>query len=410
MLEKVSILKDGISLTKRGLLLTIIFSTVFYTLYFVFSLYVIRYLSSSSDNRFLVQAAFNFVIVATLIVTSFIIDKINNLQTIYICLIVTAIFAASLYFVPIDILKLVGVFIIGSFFGIGQLAFLTYFWNLTMPEERGRVAGLNGFFSLLFYIIMYVTWVPTSDLQSSVAFVIVLSLAPLSTIFLKSKKALLTSKQNKIEYYPERRTILLYLIPWLLFSLINVTLASSTSFHISQQVSASSYFLLIALQLIAAVFGTIIGGTMSDFFGRRASLIFSLTFYGISSALAGFANNYVLYFVYLANGFSWGILLVMFTFVIWGDLSNERSAVKMYTIGLAISYLSQGVGLLPIEQTLQIPLVVSSLGSCLLIFFANIPIFLAPELLSNDFRERLKLKLHMKEVKKIEKNRRTKGK
>jgi MFS family permease len=282
MLEKVSILKDGISLTKRGLLLTIIFSTVFYTLYFVFSLYVIRYLSSSSDNRFLVQAAFNFVIVATLIVTSFIIDKINNLQTIYICLIVTAIFAASLYFVPIDILKLVGVFIIGSFFGIGQLAFLTYFWNLTMPEERGRVAGLNGFFSLLFYIIMYVTWVPTSDLQSSVAFVIVLSLAPLSTIFLKSKKALLTSKQNKIEYYPERRTILLYLIPWLLFSLINVTLASSTSFHISQQVSASSYFLLIALQLIAAVFGTIIGGTMSDFFGRRASLIFSLTFYGIS--------------------------------------------------------------------------------------------------------------------------------
>jgi hypothetical protein len=410
MLEKVSTLKYGISLTKRGLLLVIILSAVFYTLYFVFSWYVIDYLSPNPESRFLVQAAFNFVIIITLIVTSFLIGKINQLRTVYVSLVVTAISAAFLYFVSIDILRLACIFTIALFFGMGQLAFLTYFWKLTVPEERGRVAGLNGFFSLLFYIVMYATWAQTFDFHSAVAFSIVLSLVPLSTILLKPKKALLMAKQNMAEYYPEKRTIFLYLIPWLLFSFINVTLAKSTSFHISQQVSASSYFLLIALQLIAAVFGTIIGGTMSDFFGRRASLIFSLTFYGISSALAGFANNYVLYFVYLANGFSWGILLVMFTFVIWGDLANERNVAKMYALGFIIFFLSQGVGLLPIEQTLQIPLVVSSLGSCLLIFFANIPIFLAPELLSNDFRERLKLKLHMKEVKKIEKNRRTKGK
>jgi hypothetical protein len=52
-------------------------------------------------------------------------------------------------------------------------------------------------------------------------------------------------------------------------------------------------------------------------------------------------------------------------------------------------------------QILQIPLVISSLGSCLLIFLSNIPIFLAPELLPSDFREKMRLKLHMSAVKKM---------
>jgi MFS family permease len=124
--------------------------------------------------------------------------------------------------------------------------------------------------------------------------------------------------------------------------------------------------------------------------------------YGISSALAGISTNFaLLYFVYFANGFSWGILLVMYTFVIWGDLSNKENCAKMYAIGFIVFYLTQGIGLLPLGQILQIPLVISSLGSCLLIFLSNIPIFLAPELLPSDFREKMRLKLHMSAVKKM---------
>jgi hypothetical protein len=40
-----------------------------------------------------------------------------------------------------------------------------------------------------------------------------------------------------------------------------------------------------------------------------------------------------------------------------------------------------------------------------LIFLSNIPISLAPELLPSDFRERIKLKLHMSAVKKIKRSR-----
>ena len=187
-----------------------------------------------------------------------------------------------------------------------------------------------------------------------------------------------------------------------MFSLINVTLAKSISFHISQQVSSPSYLFLTVLQLVAAFFGALSGGVIADFFGRRASLVFSLTLYGVSSALAGIASSYaVLYFVYIANGLSWGILLAMYSFVVWGDLANKENSAKMYAIGFMIFYVSQVIGLLPFEQMLQTPLFVSALVSCLLIFLSNIPIFLAPELLPSDFREKIKLKLHITAVKKI---------
>ena len=156
------------------------------------------------------------------------------------------------------------------------------------------------------------------------------------------------------------------------------------------------------MQVIGTIFGTLSGGVTGDFFGRRVSLAFSLTLYGISSALAGIANNYtLLYFVYFANGLSWGVLLVMYSFVIWGDLANKKNCAKMYALGVIIFYATQGIGLFPLEQIFQIPLVVSSLASCLLIFLANAPIFLAPELLPSGFREKIRLKWHMSAVKKI---------
>jgi hypothetical protein len=404
MLEKLNPMKYGILLTKRGLLLTIIFSFVFYTSYFVFFLYVPQYFIPVGNNRLTIQASFNFVIAITLLLVSFFIHKINKLHAIYACSIATSIFAGLLLLVSMDIFRLVFIFVIAIFFSAGQLAFLIYFWNLTGSEERGRVAGLDGFFSLIIYTVIYATVAQNFDFNSAVTLGIALSLGPLTVALLKPEKKMLTTKKDKPGYYFEKRTIFLYLIPWILFSLINATLAKNISFQISQQVLPSLYVFFIILQGFGTVFGTLAGGVTADFFGRRASLAFSLTLYGISSALAGIANYNLLYFVYIANGFSWGILLAMYTFVIWGDLSNKENCAKMYAIGFAIFYLTQGIGLLPLEQIFQIPLVVSSLGSCLLIFLSNIPIFLAPEILPSDFRERIRLKLHMNAVKKIRKS------
>ena len=278
-----------------------------------------------------------------------------------------------------------------------------------MPEERGRIAGLIGFVVLPLYLIVETAVAETLDFPRAVMLGIILSLGALVVVVLRPNKAMLTAKKDERGNHYEKRTAILYAIPWIIFSLNNMTLARSISLNILQQVSSSFYVFLTVLQVIGTIFGALCGGMIADFFGRRLSLAFSLTLYGISSALAGlFMNEAVLSFVYIANGLSWGILLTLYTFVIWGDLANKKNCARMYSIGLVIYYSTMGIGLLP-TQVFQIPLVISALASCLLIFLSNVPIVLAPELLSSDFREKMGLKLHMNAIRKINKKLQNQG-
>jgi hypothetical protein len=393
----------GVRLTKRGFLVTMILHFTFLTWYYVFSILVLRHVvGSSAENHLMVNASFNFIIVITLLLTSSFFHGFNELRIIYECSILASIVTIFLLFTSSIILRLVIFFITGIFFSIGQLAFFTYFWNLTVPEERGRVAGLAGFFALpIFYIVGGMA--ETFDLSGIVMLSVILSLGTLVTKLLRpEKKAMLTAKKDEKGYHPEKRTILLYSIPWVLFSLINMSLAKNVSLYALKQVSSYFYLSLTGLQVIAAFFGALGGGIIADFFGRRLSLAFSLTLYGIASALAGLVENYeMFYFVYAVNGLNWGILWVLYGSVVWGDLANKESCAKMYSIGLIIFYLGTGVGNFFTHQISQIPLIFSSLVSCLLIFLSNIPLLLAPELLSSDFRERIKLRLYMNLIRKI---------
>ena len=231
-----SVVKYGISLTKHGLLLNLILSFVFYTSYFVFSLYIPRQFITAIDTRLVVQALFNFVVVTTLIVASFFIHRIDKLRAIYAFSLVTSVFAVLLFFVPVDIFRIVCLFVIAIFFSIGQLAFLMYFWNLTV--------------SLLFYLVIYTGVAETLDFPRAVLLGTVLSSGALVIILLRPKKVVLTAKKDELRNYPEKRTILLYIIPWILFCLINATLAKNISFHISQQVPASSYLSSLFCRLL----------------------------------------------------------------------------------------------------------------------------------------------------------------
>jgi hypothetical protein len=291
---------------------------------------------------------------------------------------------------------------------MGLLALFTYFWDLTVPEERGRVAGFAVFVTLPFFFAVRVA-AENLDFSATVILSILLSLGTLLTALIGSHKAVLTAKKDERGYYFERRAALLYLIPWMLFSLINATLANNVSVGVLQQVSSSFYLILLGLQVIGVMLGATVGGIIADFFGRRIALAFSLTLYGTSVALVGlFQSNEIFPFVYVANGISWGILLILYNFVVWGDLANKGNYAKMYAIGLSTYYLATGFGLI-MTQTSQISLVLSALSSCLLIFLSEVPIILAPELLPSDLREKIKLRLHMNAIKKIAKQSQNQG-
>ncbi len=393
----------GIRLTKRGFLVTTILFFSFFSWYFTFSLSILQQIvSSCAESYLMVNASYNFIIAITLILSSFFIHRFNKIHIIYGYSITTSIASILLLLTSNIVLRLIIVFVAGILFSIGQLAFFTYFWNLTASVERGRVSGLAGFFALPFaYIVGLMAG--TSDFFGTIMIGIILSLGTLTIKLLNPEnKATLTTKKDEKGYHPEKRTILLYSVPWVLFSLINATLAINITLDIFQRVPSSHYIFFLILQMIASGFGALGGGIIADFFGRRLSLGLSLILYGISAALDGFVGSYeVLYVTYTANGLSWGIFWVLYNSVVWGDLTNTESCAKTYSFGLLIYYLSTGVGILFSHQISQIPLLTSTLTACILIFLSNIPLIFAPELLSSDFREKIKLKLHMNIVRKI---------
>jgi hypothetical protein len=325
-------------------------------------------------------------------------SKMDNTRTVYASFGAISILSILLVAVSSDAVRLAIIFTIVVIFSSVVLVLFTWFWRMTRPQERGRTTGVMGFITLPLYFVTAQVLMGSLDFVSTALIGAFLTLLVLIVLLLAHKRFL--TRHERPNIYFEKRTVLLYSVPWILFSLINATLAAGISASVFAQVPSSFYLFLVALQVGGVVFGALGGGVIADVLGRRVSLGLSITLYGIGSALMGLVQNAASFSIaYTINGLSWGILLMLYVFVVWGDLATERNVAKMYSIGLAVYYLALGVGILA-PKISQESLIVTALTSCLLIFCLNIPVILAPELLPADFRERIKLKLYLRTIKK----------
>jgi MFS family permease len=133
-----------------------------------------------------------------------------------------------------------------------------------------------------------------------------------------------------------------------LFSLLNATLARNISVNTATLFSPLFRFSLPILQTIAALIGALFGGLIADYIGRRPTLAISMTLYGVSMLLqAILVSEAIFVFKYIAEGLGWGIFLTLYSFVIWGDLSNDKNVAKLYSVGLIVFYATAAIGQLP---------------------------------------------------------------
>lgn len=401
-----NILLVGVDLRKREFILIATSYFALFTWYYIFSYSVLESILGDSTHAFSIyNASFNFLLSFALIVGRSFALRIARTSLIYLWSILSSVGAISIALVPDDFFRLAIYLLSGVAFGLGLLGFFTSFWSLTAHEERGRVAGLIGLVFLPVFSLVLIA-VNGLGLAETIALCLILSLANLAIKPFSSHRVSMLATKMDLQagsgVDPERRTILLYSIPWVIFSLINSTLAKAVTFHIAQSFPLSTMVLLHTLQIVGASAGAIIGGVVADFYGRRLSLALGLTLYGVSSAISGLANRYAAFsLVFIGSGLTWGILLTLYSFVVWGDLGADDTCSSRYAIGLGIFYTAAGLGILLTPQLLQIPLIVASVLSCLLIFISNAPLALAPELLSSDFREKIRLRLYLSFVKRI---------
>jgi len=392
-------LKTEIHMSKSSFFVVAIFFFSFYEVYYILLADLLEQIVPFGLDVSVVQGVLYFFTAVVLLFGSFLIKKFNKLKIIYFCSVITSLLMGLLlgnFFEGFRLLILIGLVL---FVSLGMLTTLGVFGNLTFPEERGRMGGLIGF--VVFVLFFVVNYSLSLDYFSSVLLGLFLNALPLVGLFFKSFRFRLVSTRKEPANYFERRVFALYFIPWIAFSLINVTLAGNTSAIILEQISDSLHFSLLSVQVVGVIFGVLFGGFVADLLGRRFSLVFSLTFFGFCTALVGlFSNDLVFLVVYGASGLSWGILFVLYIFVVWGDLSNQNNGIQIYSIGLITYFLSLGVG---IFIDVSLPIFQSALLSVMIIFLLNMPIIFAPELLPSYVFDKVKMKMHMGTVKKLQK-------
>ena len=193
----------------------------------------------------------------------------------------------------------------------------------------------------------------------------------------------------------------MYLVPWIMFSLVNdMTSGVKNNFFPDQ--SEFVYYSGIAANVLAGVFA-VVGGFFADAVGRKRLAVAGFASLGIAYAVLGFSsqgNLFAWYFYTAIDGIAWGAFYTIFLTALWGDLAQHRNAEKFYAIG-SLPYLFSNFARLSlgtfvasvITETYQ----VFSFAS-LFVFIAVLPLIVAPETLPEKAIRERELKIYVEKA------------
>ena len=296
-------------------------------------------------------------------------------------------------------------FLLGISLGLGFPSCLAYFGDYSTEENRGRLAGITFFASCLcmFFIGLLLSF------STLVVGALILAAWRGIGLFLfrltRSKQDY--SKENIIEApYGSvllDRSFLLYLVPWIMFCLINflerpVVTIRATAFFGGDFAS----FVSIAEFGIGG-FVALIGGWFADSVGRKRVVIFGFIMLGIGYAVLGLFPSIILswYLYIVLDGVAWGIFSLMFYMVLWSELAGNRIKDKYYLVGVLPFLISSYVQILftPYAKLIDVS-AAFSLASFFL-FVAVLPLMYAPETLPEKKIELRRLRKYMEKAKEI---------
>lgn len=371
--------------------------------YYLFSTQMLRYVSGSLDlSWYLVSGFFHFFIAISVFVGSFFVDKVNELHIIYLWAALTPVITVLVTMVSNTVFVFVFIALLAWLFGIGLLAYSVYLCSLTRIEERGRVSGIIALMSLLAYPL-FSSFTKSQSSPTALSTYVLLTTSTFIIRLLKPKESTSFTASTEISsnIRHSKNALLLYMIPWVIFCLVNATAARAITIHISLQLA--QYKLAQVIGYFASAFGALFGGMCADLIGRKIALSMGLISIGLSAVVSGLLSFSPL-FIFVAfatSGFGWGIFLVVYFLAVWGDLSSSRNRARLYAIGLIPFYLSTGLGYLFMPQILQLPSIIAAYACALSVFLSNVSLVLAPELLPPEKKKKMEFESYKEEVKKV---------
>jgi MFS family permease len=297
---------------------------------------------------------------------------------------------------------------LGASLGIGMPRCMGYFTESVGIEIRGRVGGVILLLSGM--VMALIGTISGGEIFLQTLILSVWRIFGLMFVLLLRLKDQ-TDKKNVIPTYRSflsQKSFVLYLIPWLMFSLITyLTIPIQSSL-----VEKSTLDFLVIIENVLGGISAVVGGLLADAVGRKRMAIAGFAMLGLGySALGIFPREIFSWYLYtVADGIAWGILFVIFVVTIWGDLSHEAASDKYFAIGVLPFFVSKFLQL-TVGNDIATAIPTSAIFSFIafFLFLAVLPLVYAPETLPEKTMKDRDLKSYtekaLKQVQKeVEKN------
>jgi MFS family permease len=289
---------------------------------------------------------------------------------------------------------------LGISIGIGLPSCLSYFADSTCIENRGFIGGITwsgvGFTVLFFAFLMNALgrW------EAIAALTIWRLFGSFSFMFLtRQHKKLDVQKSLSYLELVHKKEILLYLFPWIMFSLINFAEAP-----LLERVFGADLFTFVGLVEYAFIgIFAIVGGIIADIVGRKRVVITGFVMLGIEyAALSVFSDSPVtLYLFTTLDGITWGFFVSIFFLAIWGDLAQNQEKEKYYALGGLPNLLANFVSILISPYASDISPIAAFSFASFFLFLAVIPLMYAPETLPEKAIRDRELEQYIEQAKKV---------
>ncbi len=295
-------------------------------------------------------------------------------------------------------------FSLGASIGAGLPSCLSHFANSTSVENRGLIGGII-WSTVGFAVLIFAFLISMLGLWEAIVVVTIWRLFGGVGFLALNKKREEPAAQKSPSYLQiiRKREIVLYLFPWVLFSLMNFAEAPMLERVFNTSFGTESFtFVQLAEWTFAGIFA-IVGGVVADFAGRKRVVIAGFIMLGIEyAALSVFSNSQVALYLFLTlDGITWGLLLSVFFTTIWGDLGENYEKEKYYVLGGLSFILANFLSVLirPYAGAIS-PTAAFSFASFFL-FVAVIPLMYAPETLPEKHIRERELKNYIEKAQKV---------
>jgi hypothetical protein len=296
---------------------------------------------------------------------------------------------------------------LGVSLGMGLPSCLSFFAESTSIGNRGLVGGIT--WSIVgFTVLIFAFSISMLGIVETIAVLTVWRLLGGIGFLPSIRKQEKTEKQKSLSYLSliRKKGILLYLFPWIMFSIINFA-----EVPLLESVFGADFVFVEIVEYAIIGIVAVIGGAIADTAGRKRVVIAGFIMLGIEYAVLSVfsSSSAVLYLFLVLDGTTWGLLFSVFLTVIWGDLGENYEKEKFYTFGGLPFLLGGFLSILIRPYASGISTTIAFSFASFFLFLAVIPLMYAPETLPEKAMRDRDLKSYLEKAQKIVQKEKEKG-